>query len=169
MRRSRLLAAWVGDFQQVGWITLTLLGQVLELKARSSTSAAIRALLGLAPKTARRLREAIARAPHMVAGSGRVDTRLMAHFGARVCCKGGAEGVHCIALPELGLGVAVKMDDGNTARACEVVMAAVVERLLPLADDEARFMRGFSDAPIVNWNGIEVGRLRAGAALRAAA
>ncbi|MCC6075279.1 heavy metal translocating P-type ATPase [Pseudomonas sp. GCM10022188] len=36
-------------------ISLTLLGQILELKARSQTSAAIRALLGLAPKTARRL------------------------------------------------------------------------------------------------------------------
>ena len=36
--------------------TLVLMGQVLELKARSSTSAAIRALLGLAPKTARRIR-----------------------------------------------------------------------------------------------------------------
>jgi Cu+-exporting ATPase len=36
-------------------ISLTLLGQLLELKARSATSAAIRALLGLAPKTARRL------------------------------------------------------------------------------------------------------------------
>ena len=36
-------------------ISLTLLGQMLELKARSATSAAIRALLGLAPKTARRL------------------------------------------------------------------------------------------------------------------
>jgi len=35
--------------------TLVLLGQVLELKARSSTSAAIRVLLGLAPKTARRI------------------------------------------------------------------------------------------------------------------
>jgi Cu+-exporting ATPase len=35
--------------------TLVLLGQVLELKARSSTSAALRALLGLAPKTARRV------------------------------------------------------------------------------------------------------------------
>ena len=38
-------------------VSLTLLGQLLELKARSQTSAAIRALLGLAPKTARRLRE----------------------------------------------------------------------------------------------------------------
>ncbi|MCW5590596.1 MAG: copper-translocating P-type ATPase [Burkholderiales bacterium] len=36
-------------------ISLTLLGQVLELKARSRTSAAIKSLLGLAPKTARRV------------------------------------------------------------------------------------------------------------------
>nr|WP_231856208.1 heavy metal translocating P-type ATPase [Zhongshania aliphaticivorans] len=38
-------------------ISLTLLGQVLELKARSETGAAIRALLGLAPKTARHIRD----------------------------------------------------------------------------------------------------------------
>ena len=36
-------------------ISLTLLGQLLELKARSQTSAAIKSLLGLAPKTARRI------------------------------------------------------------------------------------------------------------------
>jgi Cu+-exporting ATPase len=38
-------------------VTLVLVGQVLELRARSRTGAAIRALLGLAPKTARRVRE----------------------------------------------------------------------------------------------------------------
>ena len=38
-------------------VTLVLLGQVLELRARSATSGAIRALLGLAPKTARRILE----------------------------------------------------------------------------------------------------------------
>src|SRR5439155_5551292 len=37
--------------------TLVLLGQVLELRARSRTSGAIRALLGLAPRTARRLKD----------------------------------------------------------------------------------------------------------------
>ena len=36
-------------------ISLTMLGQIIELKARSQTSAAIKALLGLAPKTARRI------------------------------------------------------------------------------------------------------------------
>jgi len=52
-----------GDSGQVGVyfeaaaviITLILLGQVLELRARSSTNAAIKTLLGLAPKTARRV------------------------------------------------------------------------------------------------------------------
>jgi Cu+-exporting ATPase len=38
-------------------VSLTLLGQLLELKARSKTSAAIKALLGLAPKTARRVHD----------------------------------------------------------------------------------------------------------------
>jgi Cu+-exporting ATPase len=37
--------------------TLVLLGQVMELRARSQTGAAIKALLGLAPKTARLIRE----------------------------------------------------------------------------------------------------------------
>jgi P-type Cu+ transporter len=40
-----------------GIVTLVLLGQVLELRARSRTGAAIKALLGLAPKTARRIRD----------------------------------------------------------------------------------------------------------------
>ena len=38
-------------------VSLTLLGQLLELRARSHTSAAIKSLLGLSPKTARRIRD----------------------------------------------------------------------------------------------------------------
>jgi len=47
-----------------------------------------------------------------------------------------------------------------------VVMAAAIEQLLPLSGDEAAFMAALSDVPISNWNGIEVGRLRASATLR---
>jgi Cu+-exporting ATPase len=47
-------------------ISLTLLGQIMELKARSQTSAAIKSLLGLAPKTARRI----------IAGGGEEDVPL---------------------------------------------------------------------------------------------
>ena len=119
-------------------------------------------------RAARRLRQAVARAPFFVAGSGRFDTRVMERLGERVFCKVGAEGVFCAALPEAGLGVAIKIDDGNNSRACEVVMAAVIEARVRLDDDERAFMRGFSDVPLVNWNGIEVGRLQASAGLRAA-
>lgn len=120
-------------------------------------------------RAARRLRAAVAKAPFMVAGSGRMDTRLMERLGERVFCKVGAEGVYCAALPELGLGVAVKIDDGNNARACEVVMAALVERLLPLADADRAFVHALGELKLSNWNGIEVGRLRATDVLRAGA
>ena len=48
----------------------------------------------------------------------------MQRLGERVFCKVGAEGVYCAALPEHGLGIAIKIDDGNNARAAEVAMAA---------------------------------------------
>lgn len=118
--------------------------------------------VGLRPshaRAARRLREAVAAAPFMVAGSGRFDTRVMEALGPRVFCKVGAEGVHCAALPELGLGVAVKMDDGNNARAVEVVMAAALAALLPVGGAAGDLFDELSNLPLRNWNGIEVGRL----------
>ena len=117
---------------------------------------------------ARRLRTAVARSPLMVSGTGRFDSRVMERLGERVFCKVGAEGVYCAALPERGVGVAIKMDDGNNARASEVVMAAAIEALVALDVDDAAFMRGFSEAPLRNWNRIEVGALRASPSLRAA-
>jgi len=120
-------------------------------------------------RAAKRLRAAVARSPFMVAGSGRLDTRLMERLGERVFCKVGAEGVYCAALPELGLGLAIKIDDGNNARACEVALAATVERLLPLAADDRDFVHDLGDVALKNWNGIEVGRLRAAELLRGGA
>jgi L-asparaginase II len=119
-------------------------------------------------RAARRLRTAIARAPFMVSGTDRFDTRVMERLGERVCCKVGAEAMYCAALPERGLGVAIKIDDGNNARAAEVVMAATIEALLPLAGDDAAFMRARSDVRLTNWNGLEVGALRASTGLREA-
>jgi L-asparaginase II len=108
---------------------------------------------------AKRLRQAVASSPFMVAGTGRFDTVVMQRFGQRMFCKVGAEGVYCAALPELGLGVAIKMDDGNNARACEVVMAGVIEKLLPLNEADTAFVLGLRQLRLSNWNGIEVGQL----------
>ena len=111
---------------------------------------------------ARRLRQAVATAPFMVGGTDRFDTRIMQAFGERLFCKIGAEGVYCAALPELGLGVALKIDDG-AARAAEAAMAAVAQALLKV-DDEV--LRGYSHLVLRNWRGTEVGALRPAASLR---
>jgi L-asparaginase II len=119
---------------------------------------------GLSPehgRAAARLRAAVAAQPFMVAGTGRLDTRLMTHFGARVFCKVGAEGVYCAALPEVGVGLALKMDDGNNARAAEVAVVALIEALLPLHDDDREVTAGLRDVTLKNWNGRIVGRLAA--------
>jgi L-asparaginase II len=105
---------------------------------------------------ARRLRQAVAAQPFMVGGTDRFDTRLMQALGERFFCKIGAEGVYCAALPELGLGVALKIDDGGV-RAAEAAMAAVAERLLGLEDD---LLRSYSHMPLRNWRGTLVGSLR---------
>jgi L-asparaginase II len=117
---------------------------------------------------AQRLRAAVAAEPFMVAGTGRFDTRVMERLGTRVFCKVGAEAVYCAAFPGRGLGLALKIDDGATARAAEVAMAAAIEACVDLSDDEAVFVRGLSDLTLRNWRGTEVGALRATDTLRAA-
>ncbi len=116
---------------------------------------------GLGPvraAAARRLLDACMAEPFLVAGTGRLDTRLMLAAGGRVMVKVGAEGVYCGAVPELGLGIALKCDDG-AARAAEIVVAAVLGRLL--ADDAtlAAAMAELARPVLTNWNGIEVGAL----------
>jgi L-asparaginase II len=115
---------------------------------------------------AKRLRAACAAKPWFVSGTGRFSSEIMGHFGARVFVKGGAEGVYCGALPELGYGIAIKCDDGQ-GRAAEVVMAALVARLLPLADADRDFLRRFVRPALKNWRGTAVGRLVPAAELHA--
>jgi L-asparaginase II len=123
--------------------------------------------IGLGPRraqAARRLIDACMAEPFLVAGTGRLDTRLMAAAGGRVMVKTGAEGVYCGAVPALGLGIALKCDDG-AGRAAEVMVAAVLQRLLA-ADAELSAALGAMARPMLeNWNGIAVGALRPAGAL----
>ena len=121
--------------------------------------------LGLTPERAKaavRLRAACAAHPWHVGGTGRFDTEIMQRFGQRVFVKTGAEGVYCAALPEEGLGIAVKCDDG-AGRAAEVTMAALLARFLPDAD--AVTLEPFVRPVLRNWNGIATGSMRPGEAL----
>jgi L-asparaginase II len=117
---------------------------------------------GLAParaKAAARLRRACAQKPWFVAGTGRFCTEIMQLFGQRVFVKTGAEGVYCGALPELGLGIALKCDDG-AARAAQAIMAAIIARFLPLDDATRAALAPHIHPSLRNWNGIEVGAIR---------
>lgn len=120
---------------------------------------------GLAPeraKAARRLMSACMAEPFYIAGTGRVCTQLMEAAPGRLFAKVGAEGVYCAALPELGFGIALKIEDG-AARAAEVAISAILVGLF--ASDETAFARlGALSRPVVeNRKGEAVGVMRPGA------
>jgi L-asparaginase II len=122
---------------------------------------------GLTParaKAAARLRQACATKPWHVAGTGRFCTEIIQLFGARVFVKTGAEGVYCGALPQQGLGIAIKCDDG-AGRAAQAIMAALIARFLPLDAAERTALVPFMRPVLHNWNGIEVGAVRVTEAL----
>jgi L-asparaginase II len=122
---------------------------------------------GVGPERAKataRIRAAVAAEPFYVAGTDRFDTKAMQALGARAFLKTGAEGAYCAALPELGLGIALKCDDGAT-RAAEVMMAAVLMRLLTLSESEMAAVAPLRDQRLTNWNGIHVGDVRPAGAL----
>jgi L-asparaginase II len=118
---------------------------------------------------AARLRGAMTGHPDLVAGSGRLCTELMAALPGRVLVKVGAAGIYCAALPRLGLGVALKVADGDSdvsPHALLAVLAGLSERagvteqydLTPVAHHMGR--------AILNTRGARVGAVRATGALR---
>jgi L-asparaginase II len=108
---------------------------------------------------ARRLMTSCCENPWHFAGTGRFCTAILGGLRNRAFVKMGAEGVVGAALPELGLGIAVKCDDGGQ-RAAEVVMAALFRRLLPLSGEEAASLEPHVAPSSRNWNGLLVGNLR---------
>jgi L-asparaginase II len=110
-------------------------------------------------QAASRIRHAVAAQPWAIAGTGRFDTRVATALGDAVLCKVGAEGVAAATIPALGLGLAVKVDDG-AGRAAEVAMAALLLRLLPDTLAGAAELALLADVPLRNWNGRLVGRIR---------
>jgi L-asparaginase II len=122
---------------------------------------------GLVPERARagrRLVDACFAAPVLVAGEGRFDTIVLRGLRGAAFTKGGAEGVHCATLPQLGLGIALKIDDGakrGAERALSEVLAALLPKAWAVLADEL-------EGDLHNWRGFPVGRLAASEELRRA-
>jgi L-asparaginase II len=122
---------------------------------------------GLSPARAaavQRLMRACFAAPILVAGEGRFDTIVMNGLVPKVFVKGGAEGVHCAALPELGLGIALKIEDGGK-RGADAALAEVLATLVPGA---RQILGDQFGGDVRNWRGLLVGRIEGSLALKAA-
>jgi L-asparaginase II len=138
----------------------TVPNYAVPLKALARAMAAIADPTDLSPAradAARRVVRAMISCPELVAGTGRVCTRMMRE-NPNVAIKTGAEGVYIAILPALGLGAAVKIDDG-AGRAAETAIAALLIRLGAVKDDGAA--ANYARTPVPNTRGVTVGERRA--------
>ncbi len=117
---------------------------------------------GLAPeraKASRRLIDACMAEPFFVAGTKRACTRLMKTAPGRIFAKTGAEGVFCAAIPEKGIAIALKCEDGTT-RAAESMVAATLARFFTDEPEVHAALMAQANRSMSNWNGIHVGDIR---------
>ena len=101
-----------------------------------------------------RVREAMLRHPHLIAGEGRPCTEMMRAHPGRVLTKVGAEGVYsALVIPE-SLGIALKVEDGN-GEAAALAVAAVLTQLGVKPQPESLTVRAH-----INSRGDKVGECR---------
>jgi L-asparaginase II len=115
-------------------------------------------------KAAKRLFAACMAEPFLVSGSQAADLALMKAAPGRIFVKTGAEGVYCAALPELGLGIALKCDDG-AGRAAEAMVCSVLATLLKSDEALSARLAGLARPPVPSRKGEPVGRIRPTSAL----
>jgi L-asparaginase II len=82
-----------------------------------------------------RLGDAMGRDPFMVAGTNRFNTFLMETTGGRILAKDGAEGVLCMAVRDLGLGIAFKLEDGSF-HSHGIIARRLLRQLGAISDEE---------------------------------
>jgi L-asparaginase II len=111
-----------------------------------------------------RIMAAMAAEPLLVDGSGGLTTEVMRVAAPTVRLKPGAEAVFCAALPTLGLGVALKIDDGGM-RAAQVAIMALLDRLGCFDPDQRRQLEKHLHPGVKNIVGLRVGEIRPTAAL----
>jgi L-asparaginase II len=114
---------------------------------------------------ARQVYDAMVNEPFMVAGTNRWCTNAIEAGRGAFIVKTGAEGVYCAAIPEAGIGVALKIDDG-AHRASECAMGAVLSKIPCLKALFAGSPTELIRAPVNNVVGKTVGEIAPGPALQ---
>lgn len=139
-------------------LSLTGLARAMSRIASAETS-----LTGARADAAIALRQAKAAHPFEVAGDGRACTDLM-RAGEGLVVKTGAEGAFTAILPDRGLGIALKINDGET-RAAEIAMTSILVALGALNAEDPNVAKWLS-ADLRNRRDIVCGETRAEARLR---
>jgi L-asparaginase II len=106
-----------------------------------------------------RLHKAITNEPLYIAGHGSVVSELNEVTKGAVLAKTGAEGVVTAALPERGLGIAVKIADGSN-RARAVALLAILDYLEALSEEQKHQLQSHIAPAIINSRGLTVGEIR---------
>ncbi|SMC05423.1 asparaginase [Sulfobacillus thermosulfidooxidans DSM 9293] len=102
--------------------------------------------------------EAMRLHPYLVSGTGRLEVTLAEATHHRFVAKGGAEAVFCLGIPEKGLGLAVKIDDGMSRTIPPVVIHAL-EDMGILSAQELMALSEVKIPILRNHRGLEVGRI----------
>jgi L-asparaginase II len=123
---------------------------------------------GVTQAACSRIVSAMMKYPQLIGGAGRLDTLLMQAAAGKLVSKVGADGVWlCGVLPcekwPTGLGIALKIEDGDDHRARPVVATEILRRLGFFSCDEPLDL---SPMPIKNRRGDEVGNIRAAFVLK---
>lgn len=105
-----------------------------------------------------RLTRSMAAYPELVAGQGRACTELMRAMQGKVAVKTGAEAVFVAIIPEKQLGVAIKIEDGNS-RAAEAALVAILAQIGVLDIHHPAAQKRLP-APQINCSGLRTGELR---------
>lgn len=106
-----------------------------------------------------RLHTAISNEPLYVAGHGTVVSELNEVTQGAVLAKTGAEGIVIAAIPERGLGIAIKIADGN-ARARSVALLRILDHIDALTPQAKQQLQAHIAPTILNSNGLAVGEIR---------
>lgn len=98
--------------------------------------------------------------PYFVAGTSRLDTVLMEASNGRILAKLGAEGVYSISIMDRGLGLALKVEDGNI-RAIGPVIIEILSRLGFLTATEFESLRSHWEVKVKNHRKETIGTIKA--------
>ncbi len=104
--------------------------------------------------------------PEMIGGTrDRLDTDLMRAANGRIISKVGAEGVQLLGVKPnqrypKGLGIAIKIEDGDIRRARDPVVIETLRQLGLLSDDQIGVLARYARAPVLNHRQVEVGAVR---------